>query len=776
MYYSKYIKYKNKYLNLKYQAGGIPDATTQKVVGNTSKKSKVVDNTPKESKVVDNTPKESQNFDSYTKFFNITIPPESKTLDLDELTLRHFFLNLVAFKILESNLSILIPFLEQKRDFEIHFYRYTDEDAKVYILCSLLSYYRFLFTLYEHIEFEEVKINKEGVITSVVPDRIYHIIPKPKSVSSKEITLAPNIITSLDKLVEALKLNLFIIIRNNNLALLTAICMYNLFIGTIHVFVIYQNVIQTNFFLLSLFTQYELKQKGIIIPQNIEIFECRLYKQGEKIESILVKDLIRILFKKYKKLKDEGYFKKRLIRGDPNIDNQLLDVIDPKLIENFGKCISIEDIATNTTLFLSPEFADIIAHPDIQEMIKDFNKNKFFLVNTNEKLMSSRIKYIDHAQLWEYSEKELEEEVKKFKKDLLDLEPCHKELLVLKLKEKGYTGDTMQQILDNSVLCYLKDKDKKKRLLYENTVQIDPIDNKFIRNCKFIPEMKKLLNKKDSCDDIEFELHKYRQTILLSFGDVGKYRDNQLYFFAMSWHISNEFNFDKTFDPLAWTFKLNRLLIQCMVWKDTLIFPFRIINIGLTTTLSVTLNLNDPKKPLQEFCGYLNTRFLDYSDGKKNFKESCRDKLYLIYGYKDKKFRDSSGKTYKPYYYTGSSIKFDVSILPYYRTFVCEINWLFYSFIIKFSKIPYFYEYEYLGIKEILVSKFSLDEIYCKYEEKGYKSEIADLAILKQVYYNVNYPSENNYMFSETPLFLTQEEKDSFINKVKDKSRAHSSI
>jgi hypothetical protein len=283
MYYAKYIKYKNKYLNIKYQLGG-------------------------------------RNYDHQTAFYDITIPLESKTLELDKLSLRYFILNLVAFKILESNLCLLKPFLAKKRNFEIYFYRYTDEDAKVYILCSLLSYYRFLFTLYEHIEFEEVKIDEEGVITQVMSNRIYHVIPKPQCVSPKEITLTPNLITSLDKLVEALKSNLFIIIKNFgwDLHSLHAICMYNLFIGAIHVFVIYQKSIQTSFFLLSLFTQYELKQKGITIPKDIEIHECRLYKQGVKIEFILNKNLTSMLFKQYQNLIDTNYFKTKLLRGDPN--------------------------------------------------------------------------------------------------------------------------------------------------------------------------------------------------------------------------------------------------------------------------------------------------------------------------------------------------------------------------------------------------------------------------------------------------------------------------
>ena len=139
----------------------------------------------------------------------------------------------------------------------------------------------------------------------------------------------------------------------------------------------------------------------------------------------------------------------------------------------------------------------------------------------------------------------------------------------------------MDKILQNSVLCYLKDGDEKKKLLYENSVQIDTNDE-FVRNCKFFPEIKKLLERRDSDEDIESELHKYRQTILIFFKNTKiekEYRDNRRYFFANSWFDIKYFKLDKVFSPLDWTVKLNKLTFQCLALRDFLIFPFRIINI-----------------------------------------------------------------------------------------------------------------------------------------------------------------------------------------------------
>ena len=165
----------------------------------------------------------------------------------------------------------------------------------------------------------------------------------------------------------------------------------------------------------------------------------------------------------------------------------------------------------------------------------------------------------------------------------------------------------MEQILQKNVLCYLDDKDKDKRLLYENTKQIDPIDNEFIRNCKFIPDIKKLLEKKDSGENIESELHKYRQTIIILYKDSKiekKYRNNQRYFFVNSWYDIKYFKeLDKVFSPLDWTLKLNKLTFQCLALRDFLIFPFRIINIQeIESPLSYEFDINKLKYIFKNEC------------------------------------------------------------------------------------------------------------------------------------------------------------------------------
>jgi hypothetical protein len=861
MYYAKYIKYKNKYLKLKYQLGGtftnkpllrtelvkelnstIPTESTTlaseeelrlllqnnlvglKVLKSNSKILKPLVEYNKQFRsnpinFYDYRDKSSDSQDSYIlcslydywkilfklqkknvkirrinidengnvtiKLENITIPENtSENLKIDNF-INLLKENLVGIKILESKSELLTvlkdkKFIKFNKLNKVYFYRFTDTDGNVYILCSLYDYYEFLSILYEHIEIEEVKlyIKDEKVdFTLVESDKIYHLIPKPQHMFHQSIPLpiVNTEISSYDDLINTLSCNPFIFTdKQSNIH---TICMYNLFIGTIHMYVIYVNGNTNGYFLLSLFTRYELK-KYISLPANINLKECRLYRKGEEIEFKLNEELVKMMFDIYNRLKTEGHYANRLKRGDSTIDDKFIDKLDSFLLDNCKRCISVKDIAFNTTFFFLEEEIEqgIHLHKDILEMEKDFLKNKFELINSNEKLYLWRYKYENLIQLWEYNFSELKEEIKKFREELLGLKYCHKRIISFKLNEKGFKGDTIEEILKNSALCYFEDDDNvnNKRLLYENIEQIDKTDE-FVRKSKYTQEMKRLLEKKDSGVNIDLEIHKYRQTVLLSFGDAGKYRDNQLYFFAMSWHISTEINFDKTFDPLAWTFKLNKLFIQCLVLKDTLIFPFRIINIGLKSPLSVTLNVDDKKRNPQKFCGFLHTRFLDDYDGTKNFDEYGRDKLYLIYGYKDKNYIDSSGKTYKPYYYTANSIKFDVSILPYYRTFVCEINWLYYTFILKYESIPHFYKYinDYCE-EEIVVSRFSLEEIECKYLENGY--DITELKKLKQVYYNDRYFEENNYMFRETPFFKTPEEIENFIKKVKEKSKLHSSL
>jgi hypothetical protein len=705
------------------------------------------------------------------KLRNITIPYESKEVNLENVK-KKLIEDLVGIKIFEtkSNIELLKPLIRDK-DFNdknnIYFYRYTDTNGNVYILCSLYSYYEFLYILYEHIEIEEINgdkkinIDEDGNITIVPTDKIYHIIPKPYNVLRQAIHLpiVNSEISDLVQLINALRYNSFIIIKNESI-FLSMICMYNLFIGTIHVFVIFDKKLKTEYFLLSLFTKYELMLK-IDIDVNIELHECRLYEQDKKINIILNKYFVRMMFKIYQSLKHTGHYANRLKRGDPTIDDLILDELDPKLLENSQDCVSVKKVAFNTNLYLRPEFFHIKDHKNIQEMIEEFNKNKFYKINNNNKLYLWKYNYENLIQLWEYNLVELEKEVLKFKKELLELEPCHKELLVLKLNEKGYCGITIEQILDESALCYFSIEDQNKNLVYENTEQKDktPADKMpdFVNSCKYFPEKEQ----------------KIKQTVLLGFSDKNKYRDNQSYFFAMSWHMSTDRDFDKAFDPIAWSFKLNKLFIQCVVLKDLLIFPFRIVNfVDVKSPLSVTLNVDDCKINPQVFCGYLLTSFTDGYNSEKPFEDICRDKLYLIYGYKDENYIDSAGKTYKPYYYTGNSIKFDVSILPYYRTFVCEINWLYYTFILKFNKIPYFYQYTtHLKKKEIVVSQFSLDEIKKKYTDNKYNAD--ELADLKQVYFNYEFYLKNTPIFVDEPLLITEKEITDFIDKVKHKSKLH---
>ena len=854
MYYTKYIKYKNKYLNLKYQFGGTFDTIlTQK-----SKSNIII---PDELKTIEPIQKTreslennlvgikvlyKQNIDKklllplveYNKKFNnrpiyfyrytdksnissssiyilcslydyweilnklqkknvrieritidengnvslklvdITIPEVFKKVKIEDVDkkniLKNLKKNLVGVKILETNTELLKDLLTQLKDFKklntVYFYRYADKNGESYIICSLYDYYEFLAILYEHIEIEEVIIEK-GKITPIVSSRIYHIIPKPQHVSLKEIILTPNLINSLEQLVNALKLNLFIIIRNNNLKLLPAICMYNLFIGTIHVFVIYKDDLQSAYFLLSLFTQYELDQKGIYKQDNVTLKECRLYKQGDRIDVKLYREMGDMMFDIYDRLRKEGHYANKLYRGNPDIDDKFLNKLDTKLLDRCKECISVKDIAFNTTLCLLQEKMEAKDHKDILEMEKDFLKNKFELINSNEKLYLWRYKYEDLIQLWEYSLENLGKEVEKFKEELLGLEPCHRELLVLKLKEKGYDGDTMDEILQNSVLCYLKDGDEKKKLLYENSAQIDTNDE-FVRNCKFIPEIKKLLERRDLCEDIESELHKYRQTIIMLFKNNDtekKYRENRLYFFAMSWFdIKYYKELDKVFSPLDWTAKLNKLTFQCLSLRDMIIFPLRIINIEyIEHPLTYEFDTNK-----QKFIGYFYTRFIDNYDGNNNFNMECRDKFYFIYHYIDHN-ENFTGKDYRLYYYRGNPIWLELSILPYYKIILCEINWIYYTFILKYGTIPHFYKYEnqYKEI-EIVVSRFSLDEIYCKYEENYY--DISELVVLKEVFYNHNYYKRNDItekIFVDNSLFKIIKEQTEFINFVLSKNK-----
>ena len=78
------------------------------------------------------------------------------------------------------------------------------------------------------------------------------------------------------------------------------------------------------------------------------------------------------------------------------------------------------------------------------------------------------------------------------------------------------------------------------------------------------------------------------------------YVRNQQYFFARSFFAKRRDNV--AYDLLSWSFKLNKLCIQCLVFKD-IIFPFRITTLEeLISPLSPVININN-----QEFCGYFYT-------------------------------------------------------------------------------------------------------------------------------------------------------------------------
>jgi hypothetical protein len=245
-----------------------------------------------------------------------------------------------------------------------------------------------------------------------------------------------------------------------------------------------------------------------------------------------------------------------------------------------------------------------------------------------------------------------------------------------------------------------------------------------------------------------------------------KYQKNQLYFFAMSWYDPTiDVNINKSFELLFWSLKLNKLTFQCLAIRDRLIFPIRIINSEyLESPLSYVLNI---KK--QDFCGYFHTRFTDNYNCIEKFDEKCRDKFYFIYSNNEIVFITGSGKKYELFYYTGNSIWFDVSILPYYKIILCEINWIYYSFILKYKTIPHFYKYINENNElEIVVSKYTLNEIYNIYREKGY-DELELKKIEEEVFYNHNYYkiiNTTDKIFVKNPLLNTEEQKKEFIHKI----------
>ena len=111
-------------------------------------------------------------------------------------------------------------------------------------------------------------------------------------------------------------------------------------------------------------------------------------------------------------------------------------------------------------------------------------------------------------------------------------------------------------------------------------------------------------------------------------------------------------------------------------------------------------------------------------------------------------------------------------MVPFYKVVVCEINWIYYTFILKYEKIPHFYEYINDCKKEIMVSMFSLDEIHYKYEKDCY--DASELAELTEVFYNHNYYKRENIndtIFVKKSLFISNEDKQKFIKDSKNKNR-----
>ena len=144
MYYSKYIKYKNKYLYLKYQFGGLlqeptailsmpssllkpnesPEHSYLQIASKSPKPSdsQIARKSPKPSDL----PKPSDSLEQ--KFFNIEIPLVSENLNDIEKLLKEKSLkeNLVGLKVREQNLELLKELGKFKKKFNkntVYFYR-----------------------------------------------------------------------------------------------------------------------------------------------------------------------------------------------------------------------------------------------------------------------------------------------------------------------------------------------------------------------------------------------------------------------------------------------------------------------------------------------------------------------------------------------------------------------------------------------------------------------------------------------------------------------------
>ena len=170
MYYAKYIKYKNKYLNLKYQLGGTLGSSL--------------------------IPKSKS---------NITIPEESTTLEPQKT--RHSLENrLIGIKVLENKekvKNLLLPLVEYNKNSKnrpIYFYRYTDRSnsssfssspSSSYILCSLYGYWEILNKLQKrNVRIQRINIDENGnvslkLVNIIIPELFKKV--KIEEVDEKQI-------------------------------------------------------------------------------------------------------------------------------------------------------------------------------------------------------------------------------------------------------------------------------------------------------------------------------------------------------------------------------------------------------------------------------------------------------------------------------------------------------------------------------------------------------------------------------------------------------------
>ena len=124
MYYAKYIKYKNKYLNLKHQLAGAPT-----VVGRIINIKPSHSLNPQPLKPVYSLKQKLLK----SKLKNINIPSVYENLENIDKSLKE---NLVGIKILEADSVYLEPIVKYNQKFKtnpVYFYRFRDTDGNVYI-------------------------------------------------------------------------------------------------------------------------------------------------------------------------------------------------------------------------------------------------------------------------------------------------------------------------------------------------------------------------------------------------------------------------------------------------------------------------------------------------------------------------------------------------------------------------------------------------------------------------------------------------------------------